>query len=255
MIQKFILILLVTWEVPHVDHADISHPFYYELKVYYLKNSIQRSRVDSFLKNAYVPAIHRAGIKQVGIFKPVEDSILKIYVFTPYKTWEQISKTQKLLQKDKQFLEAGKDYINASFDSLVYDRVEVILLQAFEGMPAPSLPQLTTPKDERIYELRSYEGPSEKYYRNKVQMFNSGEIELFKKLKFNALFYGEVLFGSKMPNLMYMTCHANKTARDENWKAFSADSTWKRMSSAPEYQHNVSKITITFLHPVSYSDY
>ena len=86
-------------------------------------------------------------------------------------------------------------------------------------------------------------------------MFNSGEIDLFKKLGFNALFYAEVLFGSRMPNLMYMTCHASKAARDANWKNFTADPLWKKMSSAPEYQHNVSKITISFLHPVSYSDF
>ena len=87
-------------------------------------------------------------------------------------------------------------------------------------------------------------------------MFNEGdEIGLFKRLNFNAAFYGEVVAGGKMPNLMYMTCHENKTSRDANWKAFVDDPFWKKLSSMPEYQHNVSHIDISFLYPTEYSDY
>ncbi len=86
-------------------------------------------------------------------------------------------------------------------------------------------------------------------------MFNvGGEVALFERLNFNAIFYGEVLFGSKMPNLMYMTSFENKAARDEHWKTFSSDSFWKTLSARPEYQKNVSKIDIQFLTPAEYSD-
>ena len=70
-----------------------------------------------------------------------------------------------------------------------------------------------------------------------------GEIALFSKLQFNAVFYAQVLAGSRMPNLMYMTSFNNMTERDEHWKAFGADTDWKRMSSLPEYQNTVSKQT------------
>lgn len=87
-------------------------------------------------------------------------------------------------------------------------------------------------------------------------MFNEGdEIGLFNRLKFNAVFYGEVIAGSKMPNLIYMTCHENKAVRDQNWKNFSDDQQWKKLSSMPEYQKNVSHIDIMFLYPTGYSDY
>ena len=56
-------------------------------------------------------------------------------------------------------------------------------------------------------------------------MFNEGgEIDLFNKLNFNAVFYGEVLSGSSMPNLMYMTSFENKADRDAHWKSFGAGS-------------------------------
>jgi len=109
--------------------------------------------------------------------------------------------------------------------------------------------------NERVYELRSYEGYTENIFKNKVKMFNDGdEIGLFKRLEFNAVFYAEVISGSRTPNLMYMTTFANLTSRDEHWKAFVNDDQWKTLKAMPEYQHNVSKINIYLLHPTAYSD-
>ena len=87
-------------------------------------------------------------------------------------------------------------------------------------------------------------------------MFNAGgEVALFNRLQFNAVFYAEVIAGSKMPNLMYMTTFNNKVERDIHWKNFGADTEWKTLSALPEYQHTVSKADIFFLRATSYSDY
>ncbi len=86
-------------------------------------------------------------------------------------------------------------------------------------------------------------------------MFNAGdEVGLFKRLGFNAVFYGEVIAGSTMPNLMYMTTFESQASRDEHWKAFGQDPQWKTLSAMPEYQHNVSKNVTLFFRPTSYSD-
>ena len=144
---------------------------------------------------------------------------------------------------------------NAPYNNPAYGRLETIFLKAFDAMTALTAPKLTAPKAERVSELRSYEGASEKIFRNKMQMFNAGgEIKLFNRLGFNGIFYGEVLFGAKMPNLMYMTSFANKADREAHWKAFGAYPEWKRLSALPEYQNNVSHIDITFLRPANYSD-
>src|SRR5438477_622235 len=125
------------------------------------------------------------------------------------------------------------------------------LLLHFSVSPAA----LKTPRAERIYELRSYEGPTEKYFANKVRMFNAGgEIPLFQRLGFNAIFYATVLAGSHMPNLMYMTSFESMASRETHWKTFGEDPFWKKLVTAPEYQHNVSHIDIVFLHPADYSD-
>ena len=87
-------------------------------------------------------------------------------------------------------------------------------------------------------------------------MFNEGgEIDLFKQLNFNAVFYGSVVSGSRMPNLMYMTTFENKTDRDAHWKAFGDSPVWQKLKALPEYQNNVSKNDQIFLYPTLYSDY
>jgi hypothetical protein len=159
------------------------------------------------------------------------------------------------LQKDKTLYEAAGEYLNVNYKQPAYTRYETILLQAFEYMPRYSVPQLKSPKAERVYELRSYEGPSEKYYQNKVEMFNQGgEIVLFNRLGFNAVFYGEVIAGCRMPNLMYMTTFENMDQRNQHWKTFGNDPEWKQLSAKPEHQNNVSKIESTLMTPTTYSD-
>lgn len=39
--------------------------YFYQMKIYHLKNKNQEERVDQFLQTAYVPALHRAGIENV----------------------------------------------------------------------------------------------------------------------------------------------------------------------------------------------
>jgi hypothetical protein len=231
---------------------------FYEIKIYHLKSLEQEAKVEAYLKDAYLPAAHRAGIKNIGVFKPLatDTSAHKlIYVLTPLSSMEQLLSLPKVLEKDAAYLAAGKDYIDAAYKTPPYSRFETILLQAFTDMPLHQKPKLDGPKSNRVYELRSYEGHTEKIYRNKVQMFNKGgEVPLFARLGFNAVFYGEVIAGSRMPNLMYMTTFNDKASRDAHWKSFSEDAEWNKLKVNPEYQNNVSKNTSYFLFPTEYSD-
>ncbi|MEO5979084.1 MAG: NIPSNAP family protein [Chryseolinea sp.] len=231
---------------------------FYEIRVYYLKDNAQEEKIDAYLKNALIPALHRASIPAVGVYKPVEaDSTAgkRIYVLIPYNSLDQFTKMPGDLLKDSKYLADGKEYLDASYEMPPYNRMQKILLQAFTGLPRHEVPKLTSPKADRVYELRSYESHSEKISTNKVKMFNDGdEVGLFKRLDFNAVFYAEVLSGSRMPNLMYMTSFENMAARDEHWKTFVDDAQWKVVSKLPEYQHNVSRNEIRLLKPAEYSE-
>jgi len=232
---------------------------FYQLTVYHFANASQEKMIDNYLQNALLPALHKISIKNIGVFKNHSNDTLAdktMYVLMPIKSLEDIMRISSKLNTDKSYQASGAEYLDAIYTTPPYSRMETILLHAFPLAPAFQLPKLNGTRKDRIYELRSYEGATEKIFKNKVRMFNEGdEIGLFKRLNFNASFYAEVVAGSKMPNLMYMTCHENKTVRDANWKNFTSDTYWKKLSSMPEYQHNVSHIDISFLYPTEYSDY
>ena len=231
---------------------------FYQLSVYHYTTADQQQKLDTYLRDALLPALHRMKIQQIGVFKAISNdtSTSKVlYLLLPLKSLDMLGKMESALAADKEYQQKGAEYINAMYSSPVYTRMETILAKAFSLAPKLQVPQLKSPKSERVYELRSYEGASEKIFKNKVHMFNEGgEIALFKRLGFNAIFYSEVIAGAKMPNLMYMTSFENKADRDAHWKSFGSDPEWKKLSSMPEYQNNVSHIDIIFLRPAEYSD-
>ena len=231
---------------------------YYQIKVYNIKNADQEAQIDNYLRNAYIPAMHRAGYKTVGVFKPIADDPAvgtKIFVLIPLKGLSDIEKIEEKLSKDKELQTAGADYINALYNNPPYERIESILLKAFAKHPDYFVPKYNTPKSEQIFELRSYQGATEKIWKKKVEMFNEGgEVGIFREVGSNAVFYGEVLSGSTMPNLMYMTSYENMDSNKKHWEAFSNHPNWKRLSGMEEYKNTVSHIDKWFLHPTDYSD-
>jgi hypothetical protein len=231
---------------------------WYQLTVYHFTSADQEKKLDDYFSRAYVPALHKLGFKQVGVFKAMANDTAadkKMYVLIPAASAEALFRLNSQLETDKTLLENGKAYLDAAYNEAPYQRMETILLQAFVKAPTVQQPQLQTGAGERVYELRSYESATEALHRNKVKMFNDGgETVIFKRLGFNAVFYADVIAGCHMPNLMYMTSFDNMAARDAHWKAFGSDPEWKKVSGLPEYQHNVSRAEINFLRQTPYSD-
>jgi hypothetical protein len=137
---------------------------YYEIKIYHITDKSQEAKVDSYLKEAYLPALHRAGIPIVGVFKPVEADTAfgkLVYVLIPFKTIDQFMQLPGQLLKDKLYADAGKSFIDAQFNEPPYKRYESIFLKAFMNFPQFSAPKFSNSPSERIYELRSYESATD----------------------------------------------------------------------------------------------
>lgn len=232
---------------------------FYQITVYHFVNSTQQNTIEQYLKDAYLPALKRQQIKSIGVFTNIANDTSadkKLYVIFPIKSLQQVTELAGKLEKDNIYQSTGKTYLDADYKNPPYTRMEKILLKAFPLAPFLILPKLTGPKSERVYELRSYESATEKIHQNKVQMFNEGgEIDLFKQLNFNAIFYASVIAGSHMPNLMYMTSFENKADRDAHWKTFGESPIWIKMKSMPQYQNNVSKNEQNFLRATEYSNW
>jgi hypothetical protein len=231
---------------------------YFQLKIYHIQTPEQEALLDSYFQYALLPALHRTGIEHVGVFKPIEGLSEQkdlILVLIPFESLEAFEKLPAQLLEDQEYQQAGMDYIEAPFDSPPYARIESIILRSFSAEPHLMLPELSSPRPGRVYELRSYESATEKLHQLKVEMFNEGESAIFHELKFNPVFFSEVLSSTHMPHLMYMTAHADTTAQKANWAAFGVHPEWERMKNMPRYQNTVSNITIYLLYPTAYSDY
>ncbi len=232
---------------------------FYQLKTYSFESETQEKLTDDYLENAFIPALKNLDIQNIGVFKPrPTDSVTpkKTYVLIPFNSLVQFQLIDDTLLNNESNKANGKAYLDTPHDQPPYSRIESVLMKAFKDMPMMQASTLDGPRKDRIYELRSYEAATEVLYKKKVDMFNAGgEVKLFDRLGFNAVFYAEVLSGPTMPNLMYMTTHANQEARDANWKAFFDSPEWTKLKVIPKYQNTVSKNVKLFLYPTDYSDY
>ena len=258
MRQKFSLLIVLISAVMLANALPYKNDFY-QIKIYHVKNNEQVSMVDDYLKNAYLPALHRAGIKNIGVFKPIANDTATeklIYVFIPFASEAVWTNIEDKLNKDAVYLNSSKVFIQAPFDKAPYERMESILMEAFPGQAHLVVPPAKNA--ERVFELRSYESPTENLHKKKMAMFNTGgEIPLFDRLGFNPVFYGRVISGSRMPNFMYMPIFAGVEERNAQWKKFGADAEWKRISAIPENENSVSvsRIDSIIMRATDYSDY
>jgi hypothetical protein len=224
---------------------------YYEFRVYTLNSPDQRQQVEDYWQHAAIPALNKMGVKSVGVFREAEPGEApKLYVLIPYKSLSQFEQINDKLLKTPALQKGGAAYLNASFESPAYARVESSLMKAFTHLPQLEVPE----KKDRIFELRIYESHSEKFAKKKIEMFNEGgEIEIFRETGLQPVFFGETLIGSQQPNLTYMITAPNMEEHKKHWKDFVDHPDWKALSAKPEYANTVSKITNVFLVPTTFS--
>jgi len=229
---------------------------YYELRRYHLLRGPQVKLADDFFREALVPALNRLGISPVGVFDvEIGPESPAPYVLIPSPSLETLLNVESRLIRDADYLKAGAAFLNAPALQPAYVRMESSLMVAFEGMPRLKAPPATAERRARMFELRTYESPTHQDHVRKVEMFNTGEFEVFEKAGFWQVFYGDTLIGTRLPNLTYMLCFEDLTDRSKKWEAFRSAPEWKKLSSLPRYtfEEIVSNITNVILRPTPYS--
>ena len=156
-----------------------------------------------------------------------------------------------LLGKDPEYGKGASGFRDAPASAPAFVRAERSILSAFSGWP-----KLTSPKpEERIFQLRTYESPSQVAHTRKIQIFNEAEIGLFTKAGLNPVFFADTVVGTRMPNLTYMLTFPDLTTLTAHWAAFAGDPAWKELSHKPGNTDAeiVSNITNLYLSPLSCS--
>ncbi len=230
---------------------------YYELRSYHMRRGRQVKGMDDFMSQACMPALKRAGLGPVGAFEvTIGPSNPTLYLLLVYPSLEVFASLGARLGEDTEFRKVGAEFLNAPPTDPAYVRVESAFLLAFPGMPRLEVPPAAAEHRPRIFELRTYESHSKKANLKKIEMFDRGEIEIFRRTGLRPVFFGETLIGPNLPNLTYMVTFDDMDARQKNWSAFVADPDWKKLSTTPGYTdvETVSNITNLILSPKPYSE-
>ena len=235
---------------PSAEPAPGEH---YELRTYTLK-AAKQPLLDEYLRQAFLPGLKRLGIGPVGMFleKGTEDAI-RVYVLIVYSALGQLATLTTRLAADEEYRKAAAKYLEAPASAPIYSRIESSLMAAIEGMPKLAKPDAAKP---RLLNLRIYESHNERAGKKKIEMFNKGELAIFRRVGLTPVFFGETILGALMPNLTYMLLFPDEAGREAAWTRFRDDAEWKKLRAIPEYADKeiVSRITNKILTPASYSE-
>lgn len=236
------------------DHHEESKQ-YVELRYYHLKSAEAAKEVDDYLVNALLPALNRAGSKNVGILKPedTESEPLRLVVI-PHNKVEDFAKLNAKLGKDDSYQSAAKSYLSHTKKTTPLKRIRSELLYSFDCWPALKVPKEADDAG-RIFELRVYESSTQHFGDLKVEMFNAGEVPIFLDSGIMPVFMGQAIAGDKLPNLTYMTVYKDQATKEKGWKNFVSHPDWKVLSKVPKYKGTVSKIHKLNLVPVKGSQF
>lgn len=229
---------------------------YYELRKYKMESGPQPKLTDTYIAEALIPALNKMGISPVGAFSlEIGPETPILYLLLPSQSVETLVSSDLRLAQDEAFLKAAAPFWSAPAKEPAFQRVQSSLMIAFEGHPKLTVPPVTASKGKRVFQLRTYESPSNAAHVRKVEMFHSGEFGAFERAGFWQVFYGDSLIGERLPNLTYMLSFPDIAGMNEKWAAFGADPDWKKLIQNPRYNYEsiVTNITNLILHPTSYS--
>ena len=227
---------------------------HYELRNYELRNDVVSAALRTFYKDALLPAYARAGAGTIGLFSPETGFPSQaLLALIEYPSMAAVSTVADALDADTTFMSAQRAFETAA--DLPYLRYDSALMRAFSAHTSIEVPPGPATRPARVFELRTYEARSATALERKIAMFNEQEMTLFRSLGMTPVFFGENLFGTRLPSLTYMLTFEDMTARYKAWSAFSASPDWKRINSDPKYaiNGNVTVTNVAYLRPLAFS--
>jgi hypothetical protein len=238
-------------ETPAIPHRD-----YYQLRRYSLLSGPQLKLSESYFSDALIPALGRLGIGPVAALKlDIGPETPSYVLIIPSSNLADVAELDLRLAQDAEFLRVADPFWNATNAAPAFTRIESWLLKSFEGWPKLTPPPSATTKAKRIFQLRTYESPSNGDHVRKVEMFHTGEFDIFLKAGFHPVFFGDGLIGSRLPHLTYMLSFADMAELEAKWDVFRNDPAWKKLSADPRYASDqiVNNITNVILSPLACS--
>lgn len=236
---------------PPKENKDM--PEFYEIRTMRLRRGPMTARVDTYLKEAFIPAARRAGTGPIGTFNvSIGPGNPSVHVLIPHPTFESFLTLPEKLSADADYKSIASQFRSLPPADPLYANFEVQLFKSF-----PHFPKLEVPESKpRIFELRTYRSHSRAAANKKIEMFDTaGEIAIFRRVGLTPVFFAQTLTGTNLPSLTYLLTFPDLATREKNFAAFRADPEWTTLSTTPGFTDAeiVTDINNQILVPTAYS--
>jgi len=248
--------------------ADASGRDFYELRTYTLKAE-KLPLLDTYLEKAVLPTVDRIGGGPVGVFLETESNerdvvtgtrtattagigTQRVHVLFIHKSVESAVSLPVAIDRDPTYQKEAYAFLTAKPGDPVYQRCTSMLLGAIAGMPSLAKPDKSK---ARLFNLRTYESHNDRAAAKKVEMFEKGELEIFKSDKLTPVFFASAYAGESLPNLTYLLVFPNDAEREAAWQRFGKNPAWVKLKATPGYADGelLTRITNRILIPRPYS--
>ena len=208
--RQFLAASIATSAVAFAGNAPAQTPAttsreFYQLRRYSLKSGPQLKLTESYFADTLIPTLARMSMGPIGAFSiTIGPETPAYYLLIPGSSIEAQATLDLRLAQDEAFMKNAEPFWNATAAAPAFQRVEISLLAAFEGWPKLTPPPWSATNAKRIFQLRIYESPSNGEHVRKVEMFHSGEFEIFKAAGFHPVFFGDIRLARACP--ICITC-------------------------------------------------
>lgn len=230
-----------------------------DVRILYTPSEDAKKRLLERCDKILIPLQRQNGFRKTGIFSLNQElhaddaglnPIYKTAVFTVTcaPNFEKLEAFHNTLHT---IADADRRIQTYMADAL-YSEMEATLMRSFVQCPKLEVPTLSP---DRVVQFRRYASPSCNRSRAKQHMFDiRGELDLFRRCNIAPIFFGDMLYGTDMPNISYMVSFENNDARVANWKKFVASDEWNQMKDEPAFKDTATRIRNLFLKPTPGSE-
>ena len=227
---------------------------FYLLRRYQLKSGPELKLTENYFAAALIPALGRMGLGPAGAFKlDIGPETPAYYLLIPGAVRGDAGRVGPAAGARCGVSRRGRALLECDGRSARVRARGVVAAGRLRGLAAGDAAGFA--KGKRMFQLRTYESPSNGEHVRKVEMFHSGEFEIFKAAGFHPVFFGDTLVGSRMPSLTYMLTFADTAELEAKWNVFRNDPAWKKLSADPRFAFDpiVMNISNLMLSPLDCS--
>jgi hypothetical protein len=233
----------------------VADDWYYLLRVYDMR-LVDAVAIDSYLRDAFLPAVKRLGVGSVGVFTgwAGEQSLTGRYVIMGSESLHLLANLDRALAQDDDHERLGAGFLAADSARPPFVRLKSSLIRALPGLPRLHTPPALAGQPGRLFELRTYEQPTYETHLRKSRMFIEVEHDMLARAGFNGVMYGQDLIGERLPRVTYLWCYPDLAARQRAEEEFFSDAAARAMFQDPRWAGVPSAIANTIIRPTPYSD-